>query len=1009
MSLQQNSIFPQKMLLENIHSQKDIETQDSSETSETLKSKNINNDYYKIDSKMEEEKDIRDIMQIKPKASYIYKNIANYKPKTNYELKKIYEQLKKESVEELKKPECNEYYFISRKFFVKLRKFLNSYSNKDIYEELGKIKNDEFLIDKKLLDNALYLKDEKESINILKPKYSFCEQYKPLPIFKPFWDFLFENFKGGPEVKESYDYFNGIKQKRDYAKYVKINCIILPKKKVNVDLCGDSRILKSKKDIISAIQSFYFYLHKHKTIKDLLDHLEQIVRCHDQIGLVNKEEYKCWIDLNFKDFKVLLQQFEEKILEVYNINNINPEEALNLDQIEEKDDSIIITKSNFNNPNCQKFGFKLCPAQIFNNEIIMNIFPNQFTNNFNEINQNKLKELNEKLKTPDFRNFNVDSSFILNKFPELTIIIEQGHNTLFIKNPDIKYQIGMKCNYSECDKRGILTRVCECKNKFYCSYSCQKNDIEKHSEECPVLLSQYLIETTKGYKPILDENSLLGIKGINNLESNCYMNTAIQCLSNCSELRNYFLFAEPEKQINMNNIKGKKGLSVLSFKQVIEDLWYDNEIILDINKFKQIMGVCDKKYKNKKHQDVHEFLMFLLNSLHDDLNKVKDNIKIKKNFWQLDDDLKSKIEWNNFLKKNQSIIIDLFYGLFKSTIICKECNKSNIDFNIFSSLPLSIRNKNSFNNIDTLNNSNKDNNKEILIIYLPYSNNEKITLFTLNITEEKTQFYQKLNDKISQILNKDMNSLYWYDLSNNNEIFNVNLFGNNNCFSFDYINRNILIIGEISYKISQNYLSANNKNHKILSPSSYESNNFDNITNNSSSISSENNDSLNIRELKYKINDMNEAFQIILKNMILNGNNNRPMSYGFPKILFFPKNYTINDIYYELFQINKNIILDSYSNNANIDEKLFIVKFNINEQENFPFTIYYQIYKNKTKEESKETLIVFDINSQKTKIGDILKKYLELKNNEDIQIIFKIYWKQKYYQKIKDIYSINNH
>ena len=63
----------------------------------------------------------------------------------------------------------------------------------------------------------------------------------------------------------------------------------------------------------------------------------------------------------------------------------------------------------------------------------------------------------------------------------------------------------------------------------------------------------------------------------------------------------------------MNNIKGKKGLSVLSFKQVIEDLWYDNEIILDINKFKQIMGVCDKKYKNKKHQDVHEFLMFLLN------------------------------------------------------------------------------------------------------------------------------------------------------------------------------------------------------------------------------------------------------------------------------------------------------------------------------------------------------------------------------------------------------------
>jgi len=55
-------------------------------------------------------------------------------------------------------------------------------------------------------------------------------------------------------------------------------------------------------------------------------------------------------------------------------------------------------------------------------------------------------------------------------------------------------------------------------------------------------------------KYVITEDSILGLKDLRNIGNTCYMNTAIQCLSNCLELRNYFLFCVPHKDINTNNV-----------------------------------------------------------------------------------------------------------------------------------------------------------------------------------------------------------------------------------------------------------------------------------------------------------------------------------------------------------------------------------------------------------------------------------------------------------------------
>lgn len=49
--------------------------------------------------------------------------------------------------------------------------------------------------------------------------------------------------------------------------------------------------------------------------------------------------------------------------------------------------------------------------------------------------------------------------------------------------------------------------------------------------------------------------------------------------------------------------------------------------------------------------------------------------------------------WDNYRKRNDSVIVDTFHGLLKSTVHCPECNKISVTFDPFCylSLPLPVK------------------------------------------------------------------------------------------------------------------------------------------------------------------------------------------------------------------------------------------------------------------------------------------------------------------------------
>ena len=85
-------------------------------------------------------------------------------------------------------------------------------------------------------------------------------------------------------------------------------------------------------------------------------------------------------------------------------------------------------------------------------------------------------------------------------------------------------------------------------------------------------------------------------------------------------------------------------------------------------------------------------LTYVLDSLHEDLNRVKDKPyceMVEKESSETDLEA-SKRWWKNHLSRENSVIVDLFHGQFKSKITCPECKRISITFDPFMYLGLPI-------------------------------------------------------------------------------------------------------------------------------------------------------------------------------------------------------------------------------------------------------------------------------------------------------------------------------
>ena len=86
-----------------------------------------------------------------------------------------------------------------------------------------------------------------------------------------------------------------------------------------------------------------------------------------------------------------------------------------------------------------------------------------------------------------------------------------------------------------------------------------------------------------------------------------------------------------------------------------------------------------------------ELLAFLLDGLHEDLNRVmvKPYDELKDSDGRPDDIVAGEA-WENHIRRNKSMIVDLYHGQLKSKVICKVCSHESVKFDPFTYLSLPL-------------------------------------------------------------------------------------------------------------------------------------------------------------------------------------------------------------------------------------------------------------------------------------------------------------------------------
>ena len=318
------------------------------------------------------------------------------------------------------------------------------------------------------------------------------------------------------------------------------------------------------------------------------------------------------------------------------------------------------------------------PKNDNNNNINNNINPNFQNNNYLIINNNFNKNIPN--KNIIFNNNNqIQNENLFN--PKRTIN-KKNHNKK--NNINININNNIKSNNSNNNQFQQISNLNMANNNN--NNNNNNINLNMNQQNQPKEKQNQGVYSFNRYKKV-------ALTGLENLGNTSYLNSVLQMICYIRNIASYFLNPKNEDYF-------QKNLKICPLAFVIHRLCThlypypekDNRKIYKPDSVMKILGFYNIVYNDYSEKNPKDFIIFLFNQLHEELNLKKNKNNVEFNFDNIKRDRNAIITYgiNDFIKNNESIISNYFNFFEISEIRCLKCGNECYSFKSFPTFELNI-------------------------------------------------------------------------------------------------------------------------------------------------------------------------------------------------------------------------------------------------------------------------------------------------------------------------------